>query len=166
MAAAVAKARHRLFLAFLASTTAFLISKQGPPRQQRRHQNEPIVLQRSFRTRYPLLLDRVLPRALSEKSIRKEGDAKETEEGNAFITSMFSSAALKISETLHLSSMDEKMAELYPAFTSQFDQIRESYSKFWDFLTLGEFREMLERTAAEYRDPRCHPELAMDASVR
>ncbi|KAI9488610.1 acyl transferase/acyl hydrolase/lysophospholipase [Zychaea mexicana] len=62
--------------------------------------------------------------------------------------------------------VEETISRLYPALATQMENIRESYAKFWDFLTMDEFRHMVETAEKEAKDPMLHPEVDKDAAVR
>ncbi|KAF7724212.1 hypothetical protein EC973_001231 [Apophysomyces ossiformis] len=92
-----------------------------------------------------------------------------------FITTIFSSQltlpkpALELPELPELPSieeMNETMARLYPSFVAQFDTIRESYSHFWEYLTMEDFRKMVEQVQTEAKDSSLYPEVDQDAFVR
>ena len=61
---------------------------------------------------------------------------------------------------------EETVVKLYPRLASQLDSMREGYVKFWDFLTMDEFRHMVEMAEKEIKDVKHHPEVGMDAIVR
>ncbi|KAI9030730.1 acyl transferase/acyl hydrolase/lysophospholipase [Phycomyces nitens] len=94
---------------------------------------------------------------------------------NAFISKMFALKPtlpeipkLNLPEP-HIPSVEEinqKMNELYPTFASQFDTLRESYENFWDFLTMEDFRKLLDDIVREDQDESLYPEVGKDAMVR
>ncbi|KAG2219995.1 hypothetical protein INT45_001894 [Circinella minor] len=61
---------------------------------------------------------------------------------------------------------EETVVKLYPKLAGQLDSMREGYAKFWDFLTMDEFRHMVEMAEKETKDIKYHPEVGMDAIVR
>ncbi|KAI9273032.1 acyl transferase/acyl hydrolase/lysophospholipase [Phascolomyces articulosus] len=61
---------------------------------------------------------------------------------------------------------EETVEKLYPGLAAQLNTMRESYARFWDFLTMDEFRQMVEMAEKETMDTKCHPEVALDATVR
>ncbi|KAI9011985.1 acyl transferase/acyl hydrolase/lysophospholipase, partial [Phycomyces nitens] len=49
---------------------------------------------------------------------------------------------------------------------AQFEAIRESYTKFWELLSLEDFRKMVEETRKDDANPHVFPEIEQDAFVR
>jgi phospholipase A2 len=62
--------------------------------------------------------------------------------------------------------INAKMTELYPQFTSQFKHLSDGYAKMWDYLTMEDFRKLVEEIKQEEKDPRLYPEMNKDATVR
>lgn len=89
---------------------------------------------------------------------------------DTFLSSLFSSSAATnyipsvIPQTFE--ELKTKMANLYPAFESQLETIREMYNSFWEFLSLEEFRHVVRESLEEDGDPKVHPEIEQDAYVR
>lgn len=111
---------------------------------------------------------------LSKNKDNDEDDKKTTasKEDNEFIASLFSNKAW-LSEKMdwlgELPTMEElntKMNELYPQFTSQFTQLTDSYQKVWDYLTMEEFRALVDEINRDAKDVHKFPELAKTAIVR
>lgn len=94
------------------------------------------------------------------------------QDDNAFIASLFSNKdwlSPKINWLDDLPSVEAintKMAELYPQFTSQFKHLREGYEKMWDFLTMEDFRKLVDEINKDAKDPNKFPEISKDAVVR
>ncbi|KAI9271702.1 acyl transferase/acyl hydrolase/lysophospholipase [Phascolomyces articulosus] len=65
-----------------------------------------------------------------------------------------------------LEDWTEKMTQLYPAFESQLESMRETYEQFWNFLSMDEFRKIVEESRREDLDATLHPEITLDAEVR
>ncbi|KAL0096298.1 acyl transferase/acyl hydrolase/lysophospholipase [Phycomyces blakesleeanus] len=101
-----------------------------------------------------------------QEDVRREND---------FISKMFSLKStlptmpkINIPEP-HIPSVEEinqRMNELYPTFASQFDTLRESYEHFWDFLTMEDFRKLIDDIQREDQDGLIYPEVGEDAIVR
>lgn len=112
-----------------------------------------------------------VPFIFKDKDLDKDQDKSKEEDDNAFISLLMSNKAWLTSK-LHwpdLPSVEEinvKMAELYPQFTSQFNHLREGYAQMWDYLTMEEFRKIVEEIKQEEKDPRLYPEMNKDATVR
>lgn len=102
----------------------------------------------------------------------KEQDKENKEQDdNAFISSLMSNKAWLTSKMdwLDLPSVEDinaKMTELYPQFTSQFKHLSDGYAKMWDYLTMEDFRKLVEEIKQEEKDPRLYPEMNKDATVR
>jgi phospholipase A2 len=103
----------------------------------------------------------------------KEDDSKKEKDANAFISSLFSNppnrtwfSKLAWPELPSVETLNKKMEELYPQFTSQFEQIREGYEHMWQFLTMEDFRKIMDEIKRDEKDPMKHPEVAKDAYVR
>ncbi|KAI7875620.1 FabD/lysophospholipase-like protein [Lichtheimia hyalospora FSU 10163] len=62
--------------------------------------------------------------------------------------------------------INEKIAELYPSFTNQFEYLKQSYAYLWDFLSMEDFRHMMTEMEKEASDVKAYPEVAEDAHVR
>ncbi|KAI8578404.1 hypothetical protein K450DRAFT_247745 [Umbelopsis ramanniana AG] len=88
------------------------------------------------------------------------------------LTSFFDSARSMTSvtwSTPSLPTMDDitmKMSELYQAFPEQIKSLQESYTRFWELLTMDEFRQMMEEVSKEEENADKNPEILLDASVR
>ncbi|KAJ2964089.1 hypothetical protein NQZ79_g933 [Umbelopsis isabellina] len=86
------------------------------------------------------------------------------------LLSFFSSATPNIEwSTPSLPSLDNitgKMSQLYAEFPNQINSLRESYNRFWDMLTMDDFRKMIDEIREAEKDPSIHPEITRDASVR
>jgi phospholipase A2 len=109
----------------------------------------------------------------SKKKDDQDDSQKESErDDNAFISSLFSDKAwlsAKIDWLDELPSVDAinaKMAQLYPHFTSQFTHLREGYKHMWDYLTMEDFRKIVDEINEEAKDPNKFPEITKDAHVR
>ncbi|KAI8081796.1 acyl transferase/acyl hydrolase/lysophospholipase, partial [Gilbertella persicaria] len=59
-----------------------------------------------------------------------------------------------------------KMSSLYPAFEHQLEVIRDMYKSFWEFLSLEEFKAIVQESLKEDDDPELHPEIEWEAHVR
>lgn len=59
-----------------------------------------------------------------------------------------------------------KLSSLYPNFENQIQTIKEMYNSFWEFLSLEDFRKIVQESLEEDDDPILHPEITMDAYVR
>ncbi|KAG2204450.1 hypothetical protein INT47_005241 [Mucor saturninus] len=62
--------------------------------------------------------------------------------------------------------LQSKLSSLYPNFESQIETIKEMYNSFWEFLSLEDFRKIVQESLEEDDDPVLHPEITMDAYVR
>ncbi|CAO3617653.1 unnamed protein product [Mucor hiemalis] len=58
------------------------------------------------------------------------------------------------------------MASFYPSFENQIETIKEMYNSFWDFLSLEEFKNIVQESLDEDDDPELHPEIHEEAYVR
>ncbi|KAI9286677.1 acyl transferase/acyl hydrolase/lysophospholipase [Umbelopsis sp. AD052] len=91
---------------------------------------------------------------------------------DAVLTSFFDSARSMTSvtwSTPSLPSMDDitmKMSELYQAFPEQIKSLQESYTRFWEMLTMDEFRQMMEEVSQNEKNAVKNPEILLDANVR
>ena len=65
-----------------------------------------------------------------------------------------------------LEELTERMTNLYPAFASQMESMRQTYEQFWNFLSMDEFRRIVEESQREDLDASLHPEIMLDAEVR
>ncbi|KAM3584306.1 hypothetical protein VKS41_003130 [Umbelopsis sp. WA50703] len=87
-----------------------------------------------------------------------------------YLLSFFSSTKPSIQwSTPSLPSLDnitDKMSQLYTEFPNQINSLKESYKRFWDMLTMDEFRNMIDEIRLADKDVRIHPEIARDAVVR
>lgn len=97
-------------------------------------------------------------------------DIKEQDD-NAFIASLMSNKAWLSSkidwpEFPSVDAINAKFAELYPQFNTQFKHLREGYEKMWDYLTMEDFRKIVEQVKKEENDIDVYPEMARDAVVR
>lgn len=97
-------------------------------------------------------------------------DIKEQDD-NAFIASLMSNKAWLSSkidwpEFPSVDVINAKFAELYPQFNTQFKHLREGYEKMWDYLTMEDFRKIVEQVKKEENDIDVYPEMARDAVVR
>lgn len=59
-----------------------------------------------------------------------------------------------------------KMSELYQAFPEQIKSLQESYTRFWEMLTMDEFRQMIDELSKEEKNADKNPEILLDANVR
>ena len=99
-----------------------------------------------------------------KKGIKEQDD-------NAFIASLMSNKAWLSSkidwpEFPSVDAINAKISELYPQFNTQFIHLREGYEKMWDYLTMEEFRKIVEQVKKEENDINVYPEIARDAVVR
>lgn len=62
--------------------------------------------------------------------------------------------------------LQSKLASLYPNFENQIETIKEMYNSFWEFLSLEDFRKIVQESLEEDNDPVLHPEITKDAYVR
>jgi hypothetical protein len=111
------------------------------------------------------------PFIFQNKNKDNENDKDKEQDDNAFISSIMSNNAWLTSKMdwLDLPSVEDinvKLNELYPQFTLQFNHLREGYAKMWDYLTMEEFRKIVEEIKLEEKDPRLYPEMNKDATVR
>jgi phospholipase A2 len=89
---------------------------------------------------------------------------------DTFLSNLFSSSSASdyipsvIPQTFE--ELKAKMTNLYPAFENQLETIRDMYKSFWDFLSLEEFRRIVQESLEEDDDPELHPEIEQDAYVR
>ncbi|KAI9480822.1 MAG: acyl transferase/acyl hydrolase/lysophospholipase [Benjaminiella poitrasii] len=107
-----------------------------------------------------------------------KSDKDDDDQSNAFITFLMSNKTWlenklpdwpelpSLAETLNVDAINSRMTELYPQFSSQMKQLREGYAKLWDYLTMEEFRKIVEEIENDENDPHVHPEIEKDASVR
>ncbi|CEP10098.1 hypothetical protein [Parasitella parasitica] len=107
---------------------------------------------------------------LSQSSDRGE-ETKKQEDDNAFIASLMSnkvwlSNKMDWPEFLSVDAINAKISELYPQFSSQFTNLREGYERMWDYLTMEDFRKIVEQVKKEESDTSVYPEMARDAAVR
>lgn len=99
-------------------------------------------------------------------------DTKEQhQDDNAFIASLMSNKAwlsgkIDWPDFPSVDAINAKIQDLYPQFSSQFTHLREGYAKMWDYLTMEEFRKIVEQVKKEENDTRVYPEMARDAVVR
>lgn len=87
-----------------------------------------------------------------------------------YLLSFFTSATPHIEwSTPSLPSLDNitgKMSQLYAEFPNQINSLKESYYRFWDMLTMDEFRKIIDEIREAEKDPSIHPEITRDAFVR
>ncbi|KAI8967489.1 acyl transferase/acyl hydrolase/lysophospholipase [Mycotypha africana] len=62
--------------------------------------------------------------------------------------------------------INAKLAELYPQFITQFSKLREGYAHLWDYLSMEEFRRIVDEVKNEMQDSKLYPEITRDAIVR
>ncbi|KAI9488138.1 acyl transferase/acyl hydrolase/lysophospholipase [Zychaea mexicana] len=65
-----------------------------------------------------------------------------------------------------LEALTERMTNIYPAFASQMESVRQTYEQFWNFVSMDEFRRIIEDSRREDSDESLHPEIAFDTQVR
>lgn len=108
----------------------------------------------------------------ADKDHTPQDTAKEQhQDDNAFIASLMSNKAwlsgkIDWPDFPSVDAINAKIQELYPQFSSQFTHLREGYAKMWDYLTMEEFRKIVEQVKKEESDTRVYPEMARDAAVR
>jgi ABC-type Zn2+ transport system substrate-binding protein/surface adhesin len=101
-----------------------------------------------------------------------DNSKKSSHDDNAFIASLFSNKAWLspkidwLDDLPSVEAINAKMAEIYPQFTSQFKRLREGYQKMWDFLTMEDFRKIVDEINKGAKDPTKFPEITKDAIVR
>lgn len=95
-----------------------------------------------------------------------------TQDDNAFIGSFFTNQTW-LSEKIewlddlpYVEAINSKMLDLYPQFASQLTHLREGYEKMWEYLTMEDFRKIVDEITKEAHDPTKFPELDKDAIVR
>lgn len=97
---------------------------------------------------------------------------QESQDENAFIGSLFMNQSWLtgkmewLEDLPTVDAINSKMLDLYPQFTSQFIQLREGYEKTWEYLTMEDFRKLVDEINVDAQDPTKFPELTMDAIVR
>ncbi|KAI7903672.1 acyl transferase/acyl hydrolase/lysophospholipase [Cokeromyces recurvatus] len=112
-------------------------------------------------------------------SKKKKKAAQDDEDNNAFISFLTSNKSWlenklpnwselrsPTTEYLNVDVLHAKMAEFYPHFLTQMKQLREGYEKLWCYLTMEDFRKIVEEIKTEENDPLVHPEIKKDAIVR
>lgn len=129
--------------------------------------------------RSPLLLPTVYAEAIPppNESNRSSHDNNNNKKVNELIGNLFRRS--DIVRMMHVPSIpsmtaklpstediNEKIAELYPSFTSQIEYIKQSYAYLWDFLSMEDFRHMMDEMEKEASDEKTYPEVAKDAHVR
>ncbi|KAL9550550.1 hypothetical protein MBANPS3_004673 [Mucor bainieri] len=106
-----------------------------------------------------------------DDSAPNDSKKQRQEDDNAFIASLMSNKAwlsgkIDWPDFPSVDAINAKIQELYPQFSSQFTHLREGYAKMWDYLTMEEFRKIVEQVKKEENDTRVYPEMARDAVVR
>lgn len=127
--------------------------------------------------RSPLLLPTVYAEANSPDRSLHDNNDNSKEKVNELIGNLFRRS--DIVRMMHVPSIpsmtaklpsteeiNEKIAELYPSFTSQFEYLKQSYAYLWDFLSMEDFRHMMTEMEKEASDEKAYPEVAEDAHVR
>lgn len=96
----------------------------------------------------------------------------ESRDDNAFIGSLFMNQTWLtgkmewFDDLPSVEAINSKMLDLYPQFTSQFIHLREGYEKMWEYLTMEDFRKIIDEINKDAQDPTKFPELTKDAIVR
>lgn len=98
-------------------------------------------------------------------------DKEEEKKDNAFIASLMSNKnwltnKMEWPELPSVDDINAKLNQLYPEFTSQFTHLHDNYQKLWDYLTMEDFRKIVDELVKEQNDPNIYPEITKDASVR
>ncbi|KAG2232770.1 hypothetical protein INT48_001124 [Thamnidium elegans] len=86
-----------------------------------------------------------------------------------FLSNLFSQNTSDYLTSVIPTSFEElktKLSSLYPSFENQIETIREMYNSFWEFLSLEDFRRIVNESLEEDDDPVLHPEIEHDAYVR
>lgn len=86
-----------------------------------------------------------------------------------FLSNLFSQNTSDYLTSVIPTSFEElktKLSSIYPSFESQIETIREMYNSFWEFLSLEDFRNIVNESLEEDDDPVLHPEIEHDAYVR
>ncbi|GAA5812698.1 hypothetical protein MFLAVUS_006156 [Mucor flavus] len=103
---------------------------------------------------------------------KSEEDNKQPEADDKFIGSLFTDQAWLSSKMEWLEDLPTveainlKMLELYPQFTTQFSHLQKGYEKMWEYLTMEEFRKIVDEINKDAKDPLKFSELNNDAVVR
>lgn len=106
------------------------------------------------------------------RSKSEEEDNKQPEADDKFIGSLFTDQAWLSSKMEWLEDLPTveainlKMLELYPQFTTQFSHLQKGYEKMWEYLTMEEFRKIVDEINKDAKDPLKFSELNNDAMVR
>lgn len=113
----------------------------------------------------------LLGKDAADKDKANQDTKEQPQDDNAFIASLMSNKAwlsgkLDWPDFPSVDAINAKIQELYPQFSSQFTHLREGYAKMWDYLTMEEFRKIVEQVKKEENDIRVYPEMAKDAVVR
>jgi len=113
----------------------------------------------------------LLGKDAADKDQANQDTKEQPQDDNAFIASLMSNKAwlsgkLDWPDFPSVDAINAKIQELYPQFSSQFTHLREGYAKMWDYLTMEEFRKIVEQVKKEENDIRVYPEMAKDAVVR
>ncbi|GAA5799245.1 hypothetical protein HPULCUR_004655 [Helicostylum pulchrum] len=86
-----------------------------------------------------------------------------------FLSNLFSQNTSDYLTSVIPTSFEElkaKLSSIYPSFEHQIETIREMYNSFWEFLSLEDFRKIVNESLEEDDDPVLHPEIEHDAYVR
>lgn len=86
-----------------------------------------------------------------------------------FLSNLFSQNTTAYLTSVIPTSFEElktKLSSIYPSFENQIETIREMYNSFWEFLSLEDFRNIVNESLKEDDDPVLHPEIEHDAYVR
>lgn len=98
--------------------------------------------------------------------------SNEHRDDNAFIGSFFTNQAWLtgkmewLEDLPSVEAINSKMLDLYPQFATQFVHLREGYEKMWEYLTMEDFRKIVDEINKDAQDPEKFPELNKDAIVR
>lgn len=76
---------------------------------------------------------------------------------NSFVNTVFNTQFFGV---------DSALEDLYPKFERQIENLKESYTWFWNFLSLDEFRAVIDETRKEDADASLNPEIEWEARVR
>ncbi|KAI7892682.1 acyl transferase/acyl hydrolase/lysophospholipase [Mucor mucedo] len=103
---------------------------------------------------------------------KQDNDTPRADDDNAFIGSFFTNQTWLtgkmewLDDLPSVEAINSKMLDLYPQFASQFTHLREGYEKMWEYLTMEDFRKIVDEINKDAHDATKFPELNKDAIVR
>lgn len=137
------------------------------------HKSIKCVRHSRFEYKYPLIKTRFFSAApfVYQHMPETKEEAQKEKEDNDFIASLISNknwltSKIEWPELPTVNDINAKLEKMYPEFTAQFTHLHDNYEKLWDYLTMEDFRKIVDELIKEQNDPELYPEISKDATVR